>query len=103
MTTIPNLTDLDPRQARLFLRIQERSAEILQAHAPEAGAAKPPISPLAAIHIEALAHIAVLQRLHESGTTYHSQRDNHAQAALWQRDSEILEMLFVELIGLYIA
>jgi hypothetical protein len=103
MTTIPNLTDLDPRQARLFLRIQERSAEIVQAHAPEAGATKPPISPLATIHIEALAHIAVLQRLHESGAAFHSQRANHTQAALWQRDSEILEMLFLELFRLHIA
>ena len=90
---LPDLSNVNPRTARLLLRVRERASEIVSDHCPNPGAPKPQVSPLSAIHIEALAHLVALQRLHQHGAAYHEKRGNSTQAYLWERDAEVLEEL----------
>lgn len=96
--TIPDLGDAHPRIARIMLRVIERANEIIAAHAPEDGTPRGPISPLAEIHIEALAHLAALQKLHHHGAKYHETHKNARQAALWNHDAEVIEELASRLL-----
>ena len=90
---LPDLSDVSPRTARLLLRVRERASEIISENCPNPGDPKPQVSPMSTIHIEALAHIVALQRLHQHGAAYHEKRNNKAQAYLWERDATVLEEL----------
>lgn len=95
---IPDLNSTDPRIARIMLRVIERANEISATHAPESGAPEKPISPMAEIHIEALAHLAALQKLHHHGAQYHETHKNARQAALWHHDAEVIAELASRLL-----
>lgn len=89
-SALPDLGDLDPSEARVLLRIQERASEIIKAHAPEPGTPAQQLSPLLQIKVEALAHLVALTKLHEHGVKHHTAKGNTNQAHLWERDAEML-------------
>lgn len=101
MTThLPPLGDLPPHLARKLLRIQERCNEIVHQYAPTPEDIDKPLSPLATIQIEALAHLLVLQRLHLNGAEHHQAHGNSRQQLLWERDAKILQDLANRLISI---
>lgn len=96
--SLPDLTDLtnlEPAEARILMRARERSREIVHQYAPtsvEEGR-KQPISPLATIKVEALAHLIALTNLHQAGARHHESNGNTRQQLLWERDTEALASL----------
>lgn len=101
-SALPDIGDLSPKVARMVLRVSERAHEILEEHVPNPLEPQE-LSPLATIHIEALAHLAALIKLHEHGATYHTAQGNSAQARLWRRDSITLQNISHTLASLSIT